>query len=335
MARARWLERRKAELLPVPYFHVVFTVPNTIADLALQNRRLLYDILFATAGRTLRRIAADPQHLGAEVGYLAVLHTWGQNLLHHPHLHCVVPGGGLSLDGRSWVRARKGFFLPVRVLSRMFRGLFLHALRRAYAAGKLRFFGALQHLQEPTAFQQWLNSHWKTDWVVYAKRPFGGPEQVLEYLGRYTHRVAISNHRLINVTDDQVTFRWKDYRNGNGQRVMTLHAHEFMRRFLIHVLPRRFVRIRHGGFLANRHRRHKLARCRELLNVPAQPTIREQPTDWREQYEILTGRPIDLCPACNEGRMVVAEVACCLLPRVRSPPIWQSTQPDPQITTLR
>lgn len=305
LARARWLEARKAELLPVEYFHVVFTVPDTVAALALQNRRVLYGTLFRTAADALLRIAADPQHLGAEIGFLAVLHTWGSNLLHHPHIHCVVPGGGLSFDGRRWVRARKGFFLPVRVLSRLFRGLFLAALQEAFDAGHLDFFGDLAPLASPTVFSTWLKAHWKTDWVVYSKRPFGGPEQVLEYLGRYTHRVAISNSRILNVTDDAVTFRWKDYRGHNPHATMTLKPHEFMRRFLLHALPRGFVRLRHFGFLANRHRHDKLARCRELLHAPPPPQPQDgaAPMDWKQRYELLTGRPIDLCPSCQQGHM--------------------------------
>lgn len=305
LARERWLQERKAELLPVEYFHVVFTVPDTIAAIALQNQRVVYDILFRMAGQALRRIAADPRHLGAEIGYLAVLHTWGQNLSHHPHVHCVVPGGGLSPEGRSWVAARKGFFLPVRVLSRLFRGLFLNALRKAFEAGRMSFPGSLAYLSDPQAFSVWLESHWRTEWVVYCKRPFAGPAQVLEYLGRYTHRVAISNHRLLAVSNDEVAFRWKDYRHDDKQRVMRLHPHEFMRRFLQHVLPPGFVRLRHGGFLGNCHRRAKLARCRELLQAPAPVAAG---VDWRTLLEQLTGRPIDLCPNCNQGQMICVEL---------------------------
>ena len=307
LVRAHWLEARKAELLPVEYFHVVFTVPDTIAAVALQNQRTVYDILFATVIETLRTIAADPRHLGAEIGFLAVLHTWGRNLLHHPHIHCVVPGGGLSPDGGRWVRARKGFFLPVRVLSRRFRHLFLKAMEKAYDAGQLDFFGGQEHLQDRNAFLLWLNKHRATDWVVYSKRPFGGPAQVLEYLGQYTHRVAISNQRLVDVTTEHVSFRWKDYANGNVIRTMTLHPHEFIRRFLMHVLPPGFVRLRYGGFLANCHRRDKLNRCRELLgsSTPPSPPVSQEPIDWKERYELLTGHSIDLCPKCGEGRMAV------------------------------
>jgi len=325
LARARWLEERKAELLPVHYFHVVFTVPDTIAAVSMHNQRVVYGILFAAVNDTLRTIAADSRHLGAEIGFLSVLHTWGQNLLHHPHIHCVVPGGGLSLDGRRWVRARKKFFLPVRVLSRFFRHTFLAKLADAFEAGELEFFGAQAHLAEADAFRSWLNSHRKTEWVVYAKRPFGGPEQVLEYLGRYTHRIAISNHRLVDVGPTHVSFRWKDYRNGHGVRTMNLHPHEFMRRFLLHALPRHFVRLRYGGFLANRHRRQKIELCRELLAVrsPARPHTPHLAMDWRERYELLTGQPIDLCPVCSTGRMVVVTF---LLPfRAHKPPRMDSS----------
>ena len=317
MARARWLDARQAELLPGHYFHVVFTVPDGIAALALQNQQVVYDILFRTAGQTMTSIAADPRHLGAEIGYLAVLHTWGQNLLHHPHVHCVVPGGGLSPDGSRWVRTRKRFFLPVKVLSRRFRYLFLKSLQQAFDDGRLSFFGDLAHLDKPATFPSWIRAQRQHEWVVYSKRPFGSPEQVLKYLARYTHRVAISNQRITNVTDHQVDFIWKDYRNGYTRRTMALHPHEFMRRMLMHVLPRRFVRIRYGGFMANRHRTEKFVRCRELLKVPkpAQTLAKSaEPVDWRERYEQLTGLPADLCPECRQGRMICVEVLLPIRP---------------------
>lgn len=307
LTRERWLQDRKAELLPVQYFHVVFTVPDTIAAVALQNRQVVYDILFRTAGRTLRKIAADPQHLGAEIGFLAVLHTWNQKLHHHPHVHVVVPGGGLSPDGSCWVSAREDFFLSVRVLSSLFRGLFLHALRKAFTTGRLSFFGDFEYLAAPQAFSAWLNRHRKKDWVVYCKRPFAGPLQVLEYLGRYTHRVAISNSRLLDVDDKAVTFRYRDNRRDDEDRyqTMSLDSLEFIRRFLLHVLPSGFVRIRYGGFFGNRHRHVKLTRCRELLNVP--PPAEDNATDWKTLLERITGSPIDLCPVCKVGRMVAVE----------------------------
>src|SRR5271155_482919 len=306
LARARWLEDRQAELLDVPYFHVVFTVPDAIATIAFQNQTVVYDILFRAALETLRTIAADPKHLGAEIGFLAVLHTWGQNLSHHPHLHCLVPGGGIAPDGKSWIPCRPGFFLPVRVLSRMFRGRFLHHLERAFAAGALNCFSAHRHLHEPAAFRRNLAPVRDTEWVVYAKRPFAGPAQVLDYVGRYTHRVAISNNRLVSMQDGQVRFRWKDYRDGNRQKTMSLQAGEFIRRFLIHVLPDGFHRIRYYGFLGNCHRTRKLERCRALLRMaPAAPV--EPPGDYRERFEALTGQSLRQCPHCHTGTMVVID----------------------------
>jgi hypothetical protein len=263
--RARWLAARCADLLPVPYFHLVFTLPAELAPLALQNQRLVYGALFAAVAQTLETIAADPKHLGARIGFIAVLHTWGQTLVHHPHVHCVIPGGGLSADGRRWVRCRERFFLPVRVLSRLYRGKLLAALRAAFDGGRLELHGQLSALAEPGRFGQWCRRLRDKEWVVYAKRPFGGPAQVLGYLARYTHRVAIANHRITEIRDGSVSFRYRDYAHGNRERVMTLGAVEFLRRFLQHVLPERFVRIRHYGLLANRCRRTQLSRCRELI----------------------------------------------------------------------
>jgi hypothetical protein len=308
LVRAQWLEDRQADLIGVEYFHVVFTVPEQIAAIAYQNKALVYDILFRATAETLRTIAADPKHLGAEIGFIAILHTWGQNLLHHPHLHCVVPGGGLSADGERWVSCRPGFFLPVRVLSRLFRWRFLAHLQDAFDAGRLRLFNTLASLQAPGAFATALSAARRTEWVVYAKPPFGGPKHVLEYLGRYTHRVAISNNRLIDCVDGQVRFRWKDYRRDSRQKVMSLQTQEFIRRFLLHVLPTGFQRIRHFGFLANRHRGVKLARCRLLLDEPA-PTGKhpDAPADYRDRYEQLTGRSLRDCPHCAHGHMVCIE----------------------------
>jgi hypothetical protein len=305
LARAEWLANRQAELLPVPYFHVVFTMPAEIAEIAFQNKAVVYAILFRAAAETLRTIAADPKHLGAEIGLVAVLHTWGQNLHHHPHVHCVVPGGGPSPDTTRWVSCRPGFFLPVKVLSRLYRRLFLTLLQAAFDDRKLQFFGSLASLATPAAFDARLRPLRATPWVVYVKRPFGGPEQVLSYLGRYTHRVAIANSRLIGMSNDRVSFLWKDYRHHDKRKVMTLDADEFIRRFLLHVLPDGFHRIRHYGYLANSHRAAKLAQCRQLLAVPT-PTP-PPAGDYRERYRQLTGRSLDVCPCCG-GRMIELSV---------------------------
>ena len=305
LARAQWLEDRQAELLECEYFHVVFTLPQEIAAMAYQNKAALYGLLFRASAETLTTIAADAKHLGAHIGFLAILHTWGQNLMHHPHGHCVVPGGGLALDGQRWIACRPGFFLPVRVLSRLFRRLFLEGLSRAFAEGALTFHGDLAPLADRANFDAALAPLRDTEWVVYAKRPFGGPKQVLDYLGRYTHRVAIANHRLVSLEEGAVTFRWKDYRQESAPKRMRLEAHEFIRRVLLHVLPRGLQRIRHYGLLGNRHRAGKLARCRELMNTPAPAaTPRLRTLDYRDRYERLTGRSLRRCPVCERGEFV-------------------------------
>lgn len=304
LARAQWIEERQCELLDVPYFHVVFTVPQEIAAIAYQNKRVVYNMLFRATAETLTTIAADPKHLGAQIGFFAVLHTWGQNLHFHPHLHCVVPGGGLSPDAQRWVSCRPGFFLPVRVLSRLFRRLFLTALKRSFDAGKLKFFGALEHLHEACAFTRYLEPAKGSEWVVYAKRPFAGPQQVLDYVGRYTHRVAISNNRLLDIDNDQVRFQWKDYRHHDRVKTMTLSADEFIRRFLQHVLPAGFQRIRYYGFLSSGSRQEKLALCRRLLGMaPIVPTTTAE-HDYRDRFEDLTGSSLRQCPQCGSGHMV-------------------------------
>jgi hypothetical protein len=302
LARAEWLADRQADLLPTQYFHVVFTLPAPIGEIAFQNKAVVYAILFRAAAETLRTIAADPKHLGAEIGVVALLHTWGQTLGHHPHVHCVVPGGGPSPDGTRWVSCRPGFFLPVRLLSRLYRRLFLEILQGAFEGGRLGFFGKLAGLADPAAFARLVADARKIDWVVYAKPPFGGPEQVLAYLGRYTHRVAIANSRLASLENGQVAFRWKDYRHHDKAKVMTLAADEFIRRFLLHTLPGGFHRIRHFGFLANGCRVAKLALCRRLLAAPT-PTPIPPAADYRERYRQFTGRSLDLCPCCG-GPMV-------------------------------
>ena len=310
LARAQWIEDRKSELLDCPYFHVVFTLPEEIAAIAYQNKAVVYKLLFAATADTLGTIAADPKHLGAEVGFFAVLHTWGQNLIHHPHLHCVVPGGGLSLDGARWIACRPGFFLPVRVLSRFFRRRFLQLLGQAFERGELEFFSALESLRDRKAFLRYLEPLREKEWIVYAKAPFAGPEQVLEYVGRYTHRVAISNNRLLDIENGHVTFRWRDYRDGDAQKTMTLAAGEFIRRFLLHVLPPGFHRIRYYGLLGNRHRQEKLEQCRRLLDMslatPTEPDA-AAPADYRDRYEALTGQSLHHCPICRRGRMILIE----------------------------
>lgn len=275
----RWLEARKNELLPVEYFHVVFTLPAIISDVAFQNPEVVYNILFKAASKTLLALAADPKHLGASAAMTAVLHTWGSALTHHPHLHCVVPGGGLSLDHKRWISCRKGFFLPVKVLSRLFRRLFIEQLVNAYKNGLLEFHNKLASLEDSKAFEHYLRPAQQADWVVYAKRPFSGPKAVLSYLSRYTHRVAIANSRLLTANKDQVTFKFKDYRLEGKKRfgTMTLATDEFIRRFLIHIVPDGFHRIRHYGFLANAVRKEKLPLVRQALQVP-EPTPTEEPT---------------------------------------------------------
>jgi hypothetical protein len=322
-ARAEWLAARQAELLPVPYFHVVFTLPAPVAEIAFQNKETVYAILFRAAAETLRRIAADPQHLGAELGVIAVLHTWGQNLHHHPHLHCVVPGGGPSVEpahasaeATRWIGCRAGFFLPVRVLSRLFRRLFLDQLNTVFEAGELGFFGDLAALAQPAAFTRRLRELRRVEWVVYAKPPFGGPAQVLAYLGRYTHRVAIANSRLASVTDDAVAFRWKDYRHHGKSKVMTLSANEFIRRFLLHTLPDGFHRIRHYGFLANGHRAAKLALCRKLLAVStAQPALAAADDQG-------ASNPFGRCPGCGGAMIFLGPLPRPEIPR---PSAWHDS----------
>jgi hypothetical protein len=299
-ARDKWIAQRGKELLPVKYVHVVFTIPHELAWLALQNKKIVYDLLFRSSAATLLEIAADPKHLGAEIGFLSVLHTWGQNLQIHPHIHCVIPSGGLSPDHRRWVHPRYAFFLPVKVLSRVFRGKFTAGLKRAFHAGELRFPGNMKLLAKEKLFHAFLRQLFRNDWVVYAKRPFGGPEHVLHYLARYTHRVAISNHRIVNFADGKVTFRWKDYAHKNKKRLMTLAAEEFLRRFLLHSLPRGFVRIRFCGFLANRRRRELLPVCRRLLHtaLPQNSTPEAAAPDAPKAW---------LCPHCG-GAMVLIEM---------------------------
>ena len=314
-----WMQARMEDLLPVQYFHVVFTLPSQIADIAYQNKAAVYGLLFKASSEMLRIIAADPKHLGAKIGMTSVLHTWGSAMTHHPHVHVVVPGGGLSSDGQRWVACRKGFLVSVKVLSRLFRRLFLEGLAKLHKEGKLAFFGSLSKLADPDAFATYLAPLRKINWVVYAKRPLGGPEAVLAYLSRYTHRIAISNHRLMSADADAVAFKWKDYRikSGDRMKVMQLSTSEFIRRFLIHVLPSGFHRIRHTGFLANGIRRNRIEMIRRLLDVNPDADLKtgdDQCTDTDKQDQA--------CPKCGGVMIVVETFKRGQTPKSRAPP-WE------------
>src|SRR5450631_1634062 len=314
-AATEWLAAREADLLPVGYFHVVFTLPAAIATIAYQNKAAIYDILFTASAETMIAIAADPKYLGARIGITAVLHTWGSAMTHHPHVHMIVPGGGISLDGSRWVQCKPNFFLPVRVLSRLFRGLFLAKLRAAHQAGRLKFFGVHADLDDARAFKAYLSPLRKIEWVVYAKRPFGGPKAVLAYLSRYTHRVAISNRRLVSTDDTGVTFKYKDYRiEGPGRyKTMTLATDEFIRRFLIHVLPKGFHRIRHYGLLASANRAANIAHARKVLAVPSPPKQPKTPEAAADEPRVLP-RP---CPCCGRRMMIIETFARGCKPKHR------------------
>jgi hypothetical protein len=310
-ARERWIAARRRELLPTRYVHVVFTLPHRLAPLALQNKKVIYGLLLRASAETLLEVARDPRHLGAEIGFFSVLHTWSQKLSLHPHVHCVLPAGGLSLDHTHWVHSQNRFFLPLKVLSRVFRGKFVAGLKQAFQNGQLSFHGNLTSLAQTKTFAAWLRPLFRNDWVVYAKRPFGGPEYVLQYLGRYTHRVAISNHRLVSLADGQVTFRWRDSAQNNEQRLLTVSLDEFLRRFLLHLLPKGFVRIRNFGFLASRRRATLLPLCFQLLGT-AQETPAEQ--------DISDAHDLWRCPKCG-GPMVVVQRLTAAEIQLRSPPI--------------
>ena len=301
LAREQWLSDRQQDLLPVPYFHVVFTLPDLLNPLVLRNQKLLYDLLFQCVSETLSELTADKKYLGAQIGFTTILHTWGQNLMDHPHIHCIVPGGGLSFDGLRWVNSRKKFFIPVNVLSKKFRGKFLYYLKQHYTTGLIGFYGKISALAKEDAFKMLLGQLYDRDWIVYCKPPFKNPHHVLEYLGRYTHRVAISNNRLINIEEGKVTFKWRDYRDKSKQKLMTIEGNEFIRRFLMHVLPYRFVKIRHFGILGNRNRRSKLLTCKKLTGA----NLSSSPKKFTavELLLKLTGRDITLCPCCQKGHM--------------------------------
>ena len=301
VATERWLAARRREVLPIPYFHVVFTLPHALNPLAQSHPRLIYRLLFQAVASTLTRFGRDPRHLGGDIGGTAVLHTWGQTLTQHVHVHCVVTGGALARGGTRWIPARPGFLFPVRALSKVFRGRYLAGLRRAFDRGDLHLTGGLAALAEPAAFAAWLDELRQSAWVVYCKPPFAGPDHVLAYLGRYTHRVALSNDRLVGVAEGAVRFRWRDYADGDRVKVMALDVDEFLRRFLLHVVPDGFVRIRHFGLLANRRRTAALAQCRALLSQPPLPEVR--PESARDLLLRLTGVDIDRCPVCQLGML--------------------------------
>jgi Putative transposase/Transposase zinc-binding domain len=313
-ARERWIAARQKELLPTRYVHVVFTLPRHLAPLVLQNTKVIYDLLLRTSAETLLEVARDPRHLGAEIGFFSVLHTWNQKLELHPHVHCVIPAGGLSVEHTHWVRSRDRFFLSIHVLRRVFRGKFVAALRQAFQDGHLHFHGNLTGLAQPKTFAAWLRPLFRNDWVVYSKPPFGGPEYVLQYLGRYTHRVAISNHRLVSFAEGKVTFRWRDSAHHNEQKLLTLSLDEFLRRFLLHVLPKGFVRIRNFGFLANRRRATLLPLCFQLLGVIQRPQTQQEASATNQSS------PLWLCPKCG-GPMVVIERMTAAQILLRSPPV--------------
>jgi len=312
-ARERWIQARRRELLPSPYVHVVFTLPSQLAALALQNKKIVYGLLLRASAETLLEVARNPTHLGAEIGFFSVLHTWNQKLQLHPHVHCVVAAGGLSLDHTRWIRSHPRFFLPIPVLRRVFRGKFVDGLKSAFQRGQLHLSGDLALLAQPKFFAAWLRPLFRKNWVVYSKPPFGGPEYVLQYLGRYTHRVAISNHRLLALVDGQVTFRWRDSADHNRQKVMTLARDEFLRRFLLHLLPKGFVRIRHFGFLANRRRAALLPRCFAALHATP-------PKNQSETSTAPTVHPLWCCPKCG-GPMAVVERFTAAQLQLRSPPL--------------
>jgi len=318
LQKERWIEARNEDLLPIQYFHVVYTIPSELNPLVIMNQKIMYNLMFRSVSETLVELSGNPKHLGARIGFMGVLHTWGQNLMDHPHIHCVVTGGGLSLDGNSWVSCRKRFFIPVRVLSALFRGKLLSYLKNAFEAQELIFPGGIGHLKESHVFESFTKQFYHKKWIVYCKPPFDGAEGVLQYLGRYTHRIAISNNRILKVEDGTVTFRWRDYAGGNKQKTMVLKVDEFIRRYLLHVLPNRYVRIRHFGLLANRSRKDNITLCRKLLDTRITMSQEKKKETWQEQLLRVCGIDVTACPVCQKGRMFRVDE---LLPsRCHSPP---------------
>jgi len=309
LAKERWLEKRKEDLLPVGYFHVVFTIPQELNYITLTNQKEMYSILFNSVSETLLELSRDEKYLGAEIGFMSILHTWGQNLMNHPHMHCIIPSGGLTFDGNRWVNSKKDFFIPVKVLSRKFRGKFLFYLKKAYYSNALKCNPGIEELTEEHIFQSFIDKLYKKEWIVYCKPPFGSAEYVLEYLGRYTHKVAISNHRIVNLENGYVTFKWRDYKDHNKEKFMTLTVEEFIRRFFMHVLPRKFVKIRHYGILSNRNRSTKLQKCKELTGaVQSKKQNSEVKLNASELLLKLTGIDINICSCCGKGKMMTKEM---------------------------
>ena len=319
MDKERWLEAQKRDVLPTQYFHVVFTLPQALRPLALRNQKVIYNLFFRAVSETIKELCEDPKHLGAEPGFIALLHTWSQTLLDHPHIHCIVTGGGLSRDGDQWVPCKKTFFIPVKVLSAVFRGKFLDYLKKGYEKKVLTFSGAVAYLAEEKAFTAMMNKLYGQDWVVYCKPPFKNAETVIDYLGRYTHRVAISNERIVNLNDNRVTISYRDSADHDQIKRLTLDAFEFIRRFLLHILPDGFMKIRHYGLLSNRNRKTKLKRCRELLGASTNPDQKKDGEEaWEDVFYRVTGIDLRICPCCGKGRMVLRET---LLPTCgRNPP---------------
>ena len=318
LEKERWLEAREKEMLPTSYFHIVFTLPEGLRPLALRNQKVVYNLLFKSVCETLTELARDSKHLGAEIGFMAILHTWSQTLIDHPHLHCLVTGGGLSPDGKRWVCSKKDFFIPVHVLSSLFRGKFLDGLKKEYGAGKLKFPGQIEELKEASAFKRFLTNLYHQEWVVYCRPPLKNPEKVMDYLGRYTHRVALSNDRLVKMEGNQVTFRWRDSADNNKIKWLTLEAFEFIRRFLLHVLPNQFVKIRYYGILSHRSRKGKLLRCKRLLGVvTSEETEQVSKETWQDLLTRITGIDPTICPHCGKGKMIQREI---LLPQQNGRP---------------
>jgi len=307
LIKEKWIEKRKKDLLPIQYYHIVFTIPDDLNALALRNKKEIYSLLFKASSQTLKELAEDQKHLGANIGFISLLHTWGQNLMDHPHIHCIVTGGGLSLNKKKWVSSKKNFFIPVRVISALFKGKFLYYLKQKYYNDKFTFPGKIKHLEEEVNFQKLLDDLYAKDWVVFSKPSLKNPKFVIDYLGRYTNKIAISNHRIIKMENGKVTFKYRDYSDNNKTKLMTLDVFEFIRRFLLHVLPKRFVRIRYYGILGNRYRKQNLKWCRYLLKVTMKDEQTSTNESWQELLFRLTGENPNICPECGQGKMILKQ----------------------------